>query len=199
MGDYPAIRVVNGRRSSSRGSAGWPSCSTSATEPEGAEYDTVIVGAGPAASQPPYTGHEGLSTIASNGRRRAARRAPASRIENYLGFPSGVSGDELASRALQRHGGSAQRSSSPDEMCGSMRRAPRPPRRRRRPARADDHPRLRRLVRRLRVDGSSASPGRHLVGAGGAGGEHARLYVQHRRRREIGRAGGDVLRGADGA
>ena len=74
-----------------------------ATEPAAAEYDTVIVGAGPAGlAAAVYGASEGLRTIVIEREAPGGQAGTSSRIENYLGFPSGVSGDELASRALQQ-------------------------------------------------------------------------------------------------
>src|SRR4030095_13853348 len=73
------------------------------TEPAQAEYDTVIVGAGPAGlAAAVYGASEGLRTIVIEREAPGGQAGTSSRIENYLGFPSGVSGDELASRALQQ-------------------------------------------------------------------------------------------------
>jgi thioredoxin reductase (NADPH) len=73
------------------------------TEAVGAEYDTVIVGAGPAGlAAAVYGASEGLHSIVIEREAPGGQAGTSSRIENYLGFPSGVSGDELASRALQQ-------------------------------------------------------------------------------------------------
>ena len=73
------------------------------TEPLAAEYDTVIVGAGPAGlAAAVYGASEGLRTIAVECEAPGGQAGTSSRIENYLGFPSGVSGAELAIRALQQ-------------------------------------------------------------------------------------------------
>jgi thioredoxin reductase (NADPH) len=78
------------------------------TEPAAAEYDVVIVGAGPAGlAAGVYGASEGLHTLVIEREAPGGQAGASSRIENYLGFPSGVSGYELASRALQqarRHG-----------------------------------------------------------------------------------------------
>jgi thioredoxin reductase (NADPH) len=102
-GDYPAIRVVNGKtvvRPQPRRVAellGIP------TEPAAASYDTVIVGAGPSGlAAAVYGASEGLATIVVEREAPGGQAGTSSRIENYLGFPSGVSGDELANRALQQ-------------------------------------------------------------------------------------------------
>ena len=73
------------------------------TEPTAGEYDTVVVGAGPAGlAAAVYGASEGLRTIVVEREAPGGQAGTSSRIENYLGFPSGVSGDELASRALQQ-------------------------------------------------------------------------------------------------
>ena len=73
------------------------------TEPSAAQYDTVVVGAGPAGlAAAVYGASEGLRTIVVEREAPGGQAGTSSRIENYLGFPSGVSGDELASRALQQ-------------------------------------------------------------------------------------------------
>ena len=73
------------------------------TEPAAAEYDTVIVGAGPSGlAAAVYGASEGLQTLVVEREAPGGQAGTSSRIENYLGFPSGVSGDELATRALQQ-------------------------------------------------------------------------------------------------
>jgi thioredoxin reductase (NADPH) len=73
------------------------------TEADDAEYDTVIVGAGPAGlAAAVYGASEGLRTIVVEREAPGGQAGTSARIENYLGFPAGVSGDELASRALQQ-------------------------------------------------------------------------------------------------
>jgi thioredoxin reductase (NADPH) len=73
------------------------------TRPRAHEYDAVIVGAGPAGlAAAVYGASEGLRTIVVEREAPGGQAGTSSRIENYLGFPSGVSGDELASRALQQ-------------------------------------------------------------------------------------------------
>jgi thioredoxin reductase (NADPH) len=68
-----------------------------------AEYDTVIVGGGPAGlAAAVYGASEGLRTLVVEREAPGGQAGTSSRIENYLGFPNGVSGDELAARALQQ-------------------------------------------------------------------------------------------------
>jgi thioredoxin reductase (NADPH) len=67
------------------------------------EYDAVIVGAGPAGlAAAVYGASEGLRTIVIEQEAPGGQAGSSSRIENYLGFPAGVSGDELSKRALQQ-------------------------------------------------------------------------------------------------
>jgi thioredoxin reductase (NADPH) len=71
------------------------------TTPKLDEYDTLIVGGGPAGmAAAVYGASEGLRTLVIEREAPGGQAGTSSRIENYLGFPSGVSGDELASRAL---------------------------------------------------------------------------------------------------
>ena len=66
-------------------------------------YDTVVVGGGPAGlAAAVYGASEGLRTLVVEREAPGGQAGTSSRIENYLGFPSGVSGDELAGRALQQ-------------------------------------------------------------------------------------------------
>lgn len=65
-----------------------------------AVFDVAVVGAGPAGlAASVYAASEGLSTIAIEGNAPGGQAGTSSRIENYLGFPSGISGLELATRA----------------------------------------------------------------------------------------------------
>src|SRR5262249_43830081 len=101
--DWPAIRVIDGvavLRPQFRDVAELLGLTTT---PGTEDYDTVIVGAGPAGlAAAVYGASEGLRTIVVEREAPGGQAGTSSRIENYLGFPSGVSGDELASRALQQ-------------------------------------------------------------------------------------------------
>ncbi|KPF59939.1 pyridine nucleotide-disulfide oxidoreductase [beta proteobacterium AAP51] len=73
------------------------------TRPHAVEYDTVIVGGGPGGlAAAVYGASEGLRTLVIEREAPGGQAETSSRIENYLGFPTGVSGDELARRALQQ-------------------------------------------------------------------------------------------------
>jgi len=64
-------------------------------------YDVAIVGAGPAGlATTVYAASEGLSTVVIEGLAPGGQAGTSSRIENYLGFPTGISGQDLANRAL---------------------------------------------------------------------------------------------------
>jgi thioredoxin reductase (NADPH) len=64
-------------------------------------YDLVIVGAGPAGlAAAVYGASEGLKTLLVEREAPGGQAGTTSRIENYLGFPSGLSGSDLARRAL---------------------------------------------------------------------------------------------------
>jgi thioredoxin reductase (NADPH) len=101
--DWPAIRIVDGKTVVRPQHRRVAELLGLGTEADAAEYDTVIVGAGPAGlAAAVYGASEGLSTIVVEREAPGGQAGTSARIENYLGFPGGVSGDELASRALQQ-------------------------------------------------------------------------------------------------
>ena len=64
-------------------------------------YDVVIIGAGPAGlAASVYGASEGLKTLLVERRSPGGQAGTSSRIENYLGFPNGLSGTELTRRAV---------------------------------------------------------------------------------------------------
>jgi thioredoxin reductase (NADPH) len=64
-------------------------------------YDVAIVGAGPAGlAAAVYAASEGLSVIVFDARAFGGQAGASARIENYLGFPEGISGQSLAARAF---------------------------------------------------------------------------------------------------
>lgn len=101
--DLPLLRLADGEqlaRPAVRDVARRLGLQTSATA---AEYDVAIVGGGPAGlAAAVYGASEGLRTIVIEREAPGGQAGTSSRIENFLGFPNGVSGDELASRALQQ-------------------------------------------------------------------------------------------------
>ena len=71
------------------------------TRPETNFFDLVIVGGGPAGlAAGVYGASEGLKTVIVEREAPGGQAGLSSRIENYLGFPSGLSGDDLARRAV---------------------------------------------------------------------------------------------------
>ena len=148
---------------------------------EGHVYDLVVVGAGPAGlAASVYAASEGLDVLAADALAAGGQAGTSSRIENYLGFPTGISGAELTRNALMQaqrvrrqhhravHGEVARhRWRRPGRDAHRRHAAPRPMRadRERRVLPPLDIPRLQRvrgsrdLLRRHR-DGGAALPGR---------------------------------------
>jgi thioredoxin reductase (NADPH) len=101
--DLPTVRLEDGTllcRPSTRDLARLLGLQTS---PRSQDYDTVIIGGGPAGlAAAVYGASEGLRTLVIEREAPGGQAGTSSRIENYLGFPGGVSGDELARRALMQ-------------------------------------------------------------------------------------------------
>ncbi len=73
------------------------------TTPASDFYDLVVVGAGPAGlGAAVYGASEGLRTVLIEQRATGGQAGQSSRIENYLGFPDGVSGAQLTERARRQ-------------------------------------------------------------------------------------------------
>jgi thioredoxin reductase (NADPH) len=73
------------------------------TAPRKPHYDLAIVGAGPAGlSAAVYGASEGLTTLLLEREAPGGQAGTSSRIENYLGFPAGISGGELSRRAFEQ-------------------------------------------------------------------------------------------------
>ncbi|MCK9931499.1 FAD-dependent oxidoreductase [Frankia sp. Mgl5] len=74
-----------------------------ATAPTGDFYDLVVVGGGPAGlGAAVYGASEGLRTVLLERHATGGQAGQSSRIENYLGFPDGVSGSQLTDRARRQ-------------------------------------------------------------------------------------------------
>src|ERR687897_513904 len=85
-------------------------------------YDLVVVGAGPAGfGASVYGASEGLSTLALESVALGGQAGTSSRIENYLGFPAGLSGFGPASRALIQADKFGARTAVPQEAVGLKR------------------------------------------------------------------------------
>ena len=85
-------------------------------------YDLVVIGAGPAGlGASVYGASEGLSTLALESVALGGQAGTSSRIENYPGFPAGLSGFELATRILVQADKFGARTAVPQEVVGLRR------------------------------------------------------------------------------
>ena len=97
----PLVILPNGRRFVKPTSRELAIALNLQTEPSTDTYDLAIIGGGPAGlAAALYGGSEGLRTIMIEREAPGGQAGTSSRIENYLGFPSGISGGQLANRAL---------------------------------------------------------------------------------------------------
>ncbi len=88
-------------------------------------YDVVIVGGGPAGlAAAVYGASEGLKTILVEQEAPGGQAGTTSRIENYLGFPAGLSGGDLARRGLAQARRLGAEILSPDEVTAIRREDP---------------------------------------------------------------------------
>jgi thioredoxin reductase (NADPH) len=86
-------------------------------------YDVAVVGAGPAGlAAAVYAASEGLSVIVLDARAFGGQAGASSRIENYLGFPTGISGMALMARAFNQAQKFGAEMAIPDEVVGLERR-----------------------------------------------------------------------------
>src|SRR4029077_10904281 len=82
-------------------------------------YDIVIVGAGPAGlATSVYAASEGLSVLVLDCRSFGGQAGASSRIENYLGFPTGITGMALMGRAYNQAQKFGVEMAIPDEVQG---------------------------------------------------------------------------------
>ena len=73
------------------------------TIPKRTSYETVIIGGGPAGlAAAVYGASEGLRVLLVERKAPGGQAGTSSRIENYLGFPNGISGDDLSQRAFKQ-------------------------------------------------------------------------------------------------
>ena len=100
---YPVVSLPDGTRLIAPTMRVVATVSGLTVAPGRARYDVVIVGGGPAGLTAAVNGaSEGLATGLIESFAPGGQAGTSTRIENYTGFPYGVSGDELASRALQQ-------------------------------------------------------------------------------------------------
>ncbi len=70
---------------------------------DGKRFDLAVVGAGPAGlAAAVYGASEGLSVVVLDGKAAGGQAGTSSKIENYFGFPTGISGQALAGRGLSQ-------------------------------------------------------------------------------------------------
>ncbi len=82
-------------------------------------YDLVVVGAGPAGlAAAVYGAADGLHTLLIEREAPGGQAGRSSRIENYLGFPAGLSGNDLARRAVAQARRFGAEILTPQEVCG---------------------------------------------------------------------------------
>jgi thioredoxin reductase (NADPH) len=82
-------------------------------------YDVAIVGAGPAGlAAAVYAGSEGLSVLVLDCRAFGGQAGASARIENYLGFPTGITGMALMARAYNQAQKFGVEMAVPDEVAG---------------------------------------------------------------------------------
>lgn len=100
---YPVVRLRDGTIRSRPSIRDLATATGLSVSPQREMYDVAIVGGGPAGlAAAVYGSSEGLATILLETEAPGGQAGTSSRIENYLGFPFGISGDELANRALQQ-------------------------------------------------------------------------------------------------
>jgi thioredoxin reductase (NADPH) len=101
VGDVPVV-ICRGQRVLKKPSIEeLASCLGMSAMDEGVVRDLVVVGAGPAGlAAAVYAASEGLDVLVLEAYAPGGQAGSSSRIENYLGFPMGISGQELAGRAI---------------------------------------------------------------------------------------------------
>ena len=199
-GEAPAVTLADGQVLADPDPAELTRALGFPTELDSHEADLVVVGAGPAGlSAAVYGASEGLRTTVLDAGAVGGQAGSSSLIRNYLGFPRGLGGGELAQRAYQQawlFGAQFRLTHRADGARAARRQAHRPHRERRRDRRARGRARARGRVPAARSPRPDRAGGRGRVlrrlDVGGPGaGRRERL---HRRRRQLGRAGGAAPR-----
>jgi thioredoxin reductase (NADPH) len=102
--DIPVVVTLQGtvlRRPSNRAVA--DAIGLSPDRLNGARFDLVVVGAGPAGlAAAVYAASEGLKVVVLDAKAPGGQAGTSSKIENYFGFPTGISGQALAGRGLSQ-------------------------------------------------------------------------------------------------
>ena len=96
----PAVVLIDGRVLADPSNAEVAEAIGVQTKPAGSRYDVTVIGAGPAGlAAAVYGASEGLSTVIVEPEAIGGQAGTSSLIRNYLGFPTGISGGDLAVRA----------------------------------------------------------------------------------------------------
>ncbi len=102
-GQYPHVRLRDGATLIDPSMRELAEALALNVAPRQATYDVAIIGGGPAGlAAAVYGASEGLSTLLVEREAPGGQAGTSSRIENYLGFPYGVAGGDLAHRALEQ-------------------------------------------------------------------------------------------------
>jgi thioredoxin reductase (NADPH) len=102
-GDHPVVLFFDGRVLMDPTNERIAEMLGAQTKPANSRYDLVVIGGGPAGlTAAMYGASEGLSTLLLEREAFGGQAGTTSMIRNYLGFPRGISGRELASRALEQ-------------------------------------------------------------------------------------------------
>ncbi|MEO7719098.1 MAG: FAD-dependent oxidoreductase [Capsulimonas sp.] len=102
-GPYPIVVLSNGEAIKCPDNRSLAKHLGLKTEPADSTYDVVIIGGGPAGlAAAVYGASEGLRTLMIERSFPGGQAGTSSRIENYLGFPTGISGNELGAKALRQ-------------------------------------------------------------------------------------------------
>ena len=108
--DIPVVITADGRSLRQPSDAEIAAAVGLSTQPAAEFYDLIVVGAGPAGlGAAVYGASEGLRTVLVERQASGGQAGQSSRIENYLGFPDGVSGAQLTDRRGAKPRSSARR------------------------------------------------------------------------------------------
>ena len=100
---YPIVRLIDGTILVQPSIRDLANAVGLQTIPHASAYDAIVIGGGPGGlAAAVYGASEGLRTLLVEREATGGQAGTSSRIENYLGFPTGLSGDDLGTRALEQ-------------------------------------------------------------------------------------------------